>query len=275
MSGIEVRDSGDLRKYRTEVPNLVFEMGLSPYALALYMHFRRTAGDDGRCWKSTRTLASGTGISAGTISKARKELEGRDLIGVQYPENNNKSIVVTITDIWPENFQHFAGQTPKPKTPAKTRSRRDTPVQETNAPVQETNATCSPGERRKEPTEEGTIEEVPVGADKPPQDDSQDKENVNYMTVFCEASKVLGYKLAPEDRRDLPKNLKTVAAEGHDDTFMRKVVRRCLTARDDRQHPLSPQRARDELLGNVTPINQRKQSENRDIPEEAYDREAY
>ena len=29
MSGIEVHDPGDLRKYRTEIPNLVFEMGLS------------------------------------------------------------------------------------------------------------------------------------------------------------------------------------------------------------------------------------------------------
>lgn len=152
MSGVEVRDSGDLRKYRTEVPNLVFEMSLSPYALALYMHFRRTAGDDGKCWKSTRTLASDTGISAGTISKARKELEERKLIGVQYPENNNKSIIVTIIDIWPENFQHFASSTGRSKPPGKTRSGDEQPVQETNA-------TCSPGERKKELLEEGTSQE--------------------------------------------------------------------------------------------------------------------
>jgi hypothetical protein len=51
MSEIKARDAGDLRKYRTEIPNLVLELGLSPYALALYVHLKRTAGQDGACYK--------------------------------------------------------------------------------------------------------------------------------------------------------------------------------------------------------------------------------
>lgn len=145
MSGIEVKDAGDLRKYRTEVPNLIFELGLSPYALALYMHFKRTAGDDGKCWKSTRRLAEETKISAGKVSQARKELEERDLITVEYPENNNEAITVTIVDIWPENFDHF-------RKARMTRSSGERPVHDVNA-------TRSSGERRKEPLEEGSSKE--------------------------------------------------------------------------------------------------------------------
>jgi hypothetical protein len=53
--------------------------------------------------------------------------------------------------------------------------------------------------------------------------------------------------------------LKALADSGkHDDEFMREVVRRCLDARAGRQYPLSPQRARDEILGKVTPISGRE-----------------
>lgn len=85
--------------------------------------------------------------------------------------------------------------------------------------------------------------EIPVGTDEPSQEKS-----TNYFDVFTEAAKALGYEVTPEDRKELPGNLKKLAAE-HGDAFMRKVVRRCLAARADRQYPLSPQRARDELQG--------------------------
>jgi len=69
-----VHDNGDLHRYRTEIPNIIFRLGLTPYELTLYAHLKQTAGDGGQCWKSTGTLAKETGMSAGTISKAKRGL---------------------------------------------------------------------------------------------------------------------------------------------------------------------------------------------------------
>lgn len=139
MSAIHGRDDGDLRKYRTEIPNIVFTLGLDPYALALYCHLKRTTGaaDGGLCWKSTRTLANETGMSVGKVSEARNELEkerdelgGKSLITVERPDDRGKTATVICNDIWPENFGVFT-----------TRTRA-----------------CSPHERKKEPAVEEGLE---------------------------------------------------------------------------------------------------------------------
>lgn len=110
MSGVKVVDRGDLRKYRTEIPNMVLGLGLTPYALALYVHLKRTAGDEGKCWKSTRTLAKETGISAGKVSSARGELEDVELIHVERPSNPSQSVTVYILDVWEANFKQFSSK---------------------------------------------------------------------------------------------------------------------------------------------------------------------
>jgi hypothetical protein len=75
-------DEGDLRKYRTEIPNMVYDIGLTPYEGWLYGHFKRVCGakPEGMCWKSVATLAKETGMSTGRVSEARRELERRGLI---------------------------------------------------------------------------------------------------------------------------------------------------------------------------------------------------
>jgi len=120
VSAIRGRDDGDLKKYRTEIPNVVFTLGLDPYALSLYCHLKRTTGaaDGGLCYKSTRTLADETGMSAGKVSEARAELEkprdelgGKALIAVERPKDQSKTVNVVCEDIWPENFGAFTTRT--------------------------------------------------------------------------------------------------------------------------------------------------------------------
>ncbi len=137
MSEIHVHDASDLRKYRTELPNLVYDMGLSPHAGWLYGHLKRTCGSGvgGKCWKSTRTLATEANMSAGKVSEARQELEDANLIRVERPSDKTKPIVVTITDIWPKNFTHFSRESDAPR-------------------VQNMNASRSEYETKKEPLEE-------------------------------------------------------------------------------------------------------------------------
>jgi hypothetical protein len=115
---VKAIDEGAGRRYYTEIPNLVLTLNLSPFELALYVHLKRTAGDDGRCWKSTPTLAKETGMSAGMITKAkeglvkkREELAGRALIVVTEepnPHGGRARHVVTLTDVWPENVARFS-----------------------------------------------------------------------------------------------------------------------------------------------------------------------
>lgn len=110
---------GDLRKYFAAIPNIVLTLGLNPYELALYAHFKQAAGDDGGvCWKSRATISRESGMSAGMVTKARVALEKPRLeLGnvplITVTEEPSKSgghptCAVTITDIWPINMSKFS-----------------------------------------------------------------------------------------------------------------------------------------------------------------------
>ena len=127
-STYQVRDDGNLHRYRTEIPNIIFRLGLTPYELTLYAHLKQTAGDSGQCWKSTRTLAKETGMSAGTICKAkdgltasRPELSGKSLIVVRDEPTGHGGRArhyITLTDVWPENMamRGKVSDEPRPET---------------------------------------------------------------------------------------------------------------------------------------------------------------
>jgi hypothetical protein len=155
VSGIVGRDDGDLKKYRTEVPNVVFMLGLDPYSLALYCHIKRTTGaaEGGMCWKSTRTLAEETGMSVGKVSEARAELEkprdelgGKPLIVVNRPKNRGKATEVICVDVWRENFDACS--------PDEQR-------------VHHTNTERSPHEPKKEPFKKEPVKNSPTGDGEP------------------------------------------------------------------------------------------------------------
>lgn len=103
---IEKLDSG-LRKYRTEIPNLIYELGLTPHELTLYNIIKRTAGDNGGCWKSTRTLAGECNMGIATVSRAKRGLESWGLIQIRHKPHKNGSDYISIVNIWDMNFHHF------------------------------------------------------------------------------------------------------------------------------------------------------------------------
>ena len=151
-STYQVRDDGNLHRYRTEIPNIIFRLGLTPYELTLYAHLKQTAGDSGQCWKSTRTLAKETGMSAGTICKAkdgltasRPELSGKSLIVVRDEPTGHGGRArhyITLTDVWPENMamRGKVSDEPRPETV--------TPVKCFPSSLHE--LASSPGELKKE-----------------------------------------------------------------------------------------------------------------------------
>jgi hypothetical protein len=114
----QITDEGDPRKYWTQIPNIVFELGLKPLELVLYAHMKRAASTSGRCTKSTATLARETGMGAGTVSRTKTALEAkRSMLGnkplirtreIANPRGGKAFQEITITDIWKVNGDYFA-----------------------------------------------------------------------------------------------------------------------------------------------------------------------
>lgn len=105
-----VIDSSSLHKYRTEIPNILFEMDLDPFELSFYLYLKRTAGDHGKCWKSNKTLANESKISIRKIKSLKAELEQKGLIKITQRKTENgdqDTSIIEIIDLWPKNFAHF------------------------------------------------------------------------------------------------------------------------------------------------------------------------
>ena len=106
-------DNGDLRKYRTEIPNLIDDMDLSVYAFRLYVHLKRVAGDSGKCWQGKRTLADACKMSAGMVTKAKRELVDAGLIEVEAGDAlAGQPDTITICDVWGQNFVRYSAANP-------------------------------------------------------------------------------------------------------------------------------------------------------------------
>lgn len=166
----QIVDAGDLRSYRTEIPNLIDDMDLSVYAFRLYVHLKRVAGasTDGACWQSTRTLASHCGMSASKVSESKQELVEAGLIMIEQGDHpKGKSDVITIVNVWPRNFTKYAPSAPSEpvrtaNTTAQTCSHSEHPVRTANTPVRVAVPKKEP--IKKEPIEENNYHAPPPAA---------------------------------------------------------------------------------------------------------------
>lgn len=142
----QIKDEGP-HDYFFQVPNLVDDLNLSPYAFRLYGHLRRVAGEKGECWQSTSTLATACRMSSGMVSQAKDELEKTfpPLIRIR-SEKGDKGIyhIITICDIWKINHEYWANpgvvhlvKAAKRSPSEKVRSpseRKNTPIKNTPLP---------------------------------------------------------------------------------------------------------------------------------------------
>ena len=107
---LSIRD--EERHYWTQVPNILWELGLPLYAWALYIFLKRRAGDHGESFQSTRRIAKTTGISRGSVQRGMELLERVRLIRrtLKKREGNTngwRTWHVSIVDIWPQNMARF------------------------------------------------------------------------------------------------------------------------------------------------------------------------
>lgn len=150
MTQNQIADRSDLKKYRTEIPNMVDDLGLSVYAFRLYVHFKRVTGETGTCFQSTATIAKTCKMSAGMVTKAKTELLQAGLITLTVKKGEHgefDSHIIEIVDIWPQNFAKYSTYSPHEQD----RSHGDT------VPSHDVNSTVSPHETKKEPIKKEPI----------------------------------------------------------------------------------------------------------------------
>lgn len=99
-----------------QIPNIVDDMDLDPYAFRLYAHFRRVAGEDGACWQSTRTLAAKCQMSTGKVSMCKVYLVDAGLIEIEKRDGpHGQYDEIAIVDIWARNAEHAKRLQGEPK----------------------------------------------------------------------------------------------------------------------------------------------------------------
>lgn len=105
---MEIRNESGDRDNFTMVPNFVYRLGMSPYAVALYGYIKQAAGEQGRCFKATKTIAEELNMSAGSVSGAKDELEHNGLIRiheVKGPHGGKPLHSIAILDVWQRNAE--------------------------------------------------------------------------------------------------------------------------------------------------------------------------
>ena len=101
-------DNSDLRKYRTEIPNMADDE-LDPFQYRLYAHYKRVCGaTNGTCTESVRTTAEKTKMSAEKVISTRKWLADNGWIDLEQQVDNR--YYIQILDRWGENFVRYSEQ---------------------------------------------------------------------------------------------------------------------------------------------------------------------
>ena len=90
------------KAYFSQIPHILFDYDLSPYAFKLWCHYNKV----GTCWQSVRTTADNCNMSVGAVVKYRNELQEKKLITVS--DNQYGGYNIQVTDLWPENMQKYA-----------------------------------------------------------------------------------------------------------------------------------------------------------------------
>jgi hypothetical protein len=131
------RRTSSARRFFFQCPNIIVELGLPSQALALYSVIRRTAGDDGVCWRNTRDLARMAGMSVGSVVKAKRHLCGpfqllnwKPLIQITKEPNRGGGKarhLIEIVNIWRENEKRYSQDEHDSSLTEQSRSSGDLP----------------------------------------------------------------------------------------------------------------------------------------------------
>lgn len=123
----EIFSSVDLRKWRIEIPNLIDDSGLDPYAFRLLIHYYRV----GNCYEGTRFTAEKCNMSVGQVVESRRVLESMGFIIMK--KEQGETIKIHVVDKWEENFVTYSS------TKRRKRTNKNEGVHTVNASVHTVN----------------------------------------------------------------------------------------------------------------------------------------
>jgi hypothetical protein len=102
-------DCPSTKKFYTEIPNILDDLDLSPYAYRVYGHLKRETGTNGGCIvRTTRQIAERCKMSIGKVVQAKKELVQAGLIDIRQLVNQRGAPAeIAIVDIWSRNSAFY------------------------------------------------------------------------------------------------------------------------------------------------------------------------
>jgi hypothetical protein len=97
-------------KYYARIPNMAVD-DLNYAELALYVHYKRVASDNGACWQSTKQIAESLGMGQKKLRKTRNALVSKGFIAITMRMNDDEiecnSRVISIVDVWKTNVERY------------------------------------------------------------------------------------------------------------------------------------------------------------------------
>lgn len=163
----------DEKKYRTEVPNIIDDLGLDPHERALYVHYKRSCGGNDCEWiESVRITGQRTKMSHTRAASARASLVERGLI--QLIPKGNDGTAVKIVNIWELNTLFYQDDD-RPDIDGWTVKQLKEKYQGVNnvytlePSVNNMNTSVNNVYNKKEPLENKQIQELPKGNGATPQ----------------------------------------------------------------------------------------------------------
>lgn len=101
-----ITDWSDLKKYRTELPNLYDDAELDPYEFRLLAHYKRV----GTCTESAQTTADKCRMSKPQVIEIRQSLAEKKFIKLtKKPCPGGFAYSIEVVDLWLENFAKYSG----------------------------------------------------------------------------------------------------------------------------------------------------------------------
>jgi len=127
-TAVEITDLGTLRKYFTTVPNMVIDdEELTRDEIALYLYYKRVAGESGVCFKSNSNAAKGAKMGTTLLKECRARLVQLGYLEVE--ESPGVPTQIRIVNVWDANMERYIGgreATTLPGRVASTRGREAT-----------------------------------------------------------------------------------------------------------------------------------------------------
>lgn len=160
---VEIQEQTPDHHFRTELPNIIFELDLPPDAICVYAVLKKTAGDCGASWKSMATLCKECNIGETRLRICLQELACKDrhvagiyhdnfpLIEIIHRKKENGSPdtnIIKIIPIWRKNGDFFRSKKNNTGSP------REVGV------VRHTKQGGSPREDKEEPSNKNPLKEA-------------------------------------------------------------------------------------------------------------------